>query len=194
MRTIMIAAPPRTAHPLVSLVSLAPQSHRPAARGVGPCLPLLAAALLGAGCRSSSVYFSEQDDLTAVMTDEMGAAGQTLDVAVYTFTSEPIRDALIDAAARGVAVRAVIDTWEANDAVVSSLQGTDVQVRRKAGFAGGIMHNKFAVIDGQSVLTGSFNWTYAADEQNDENLLLLSDKALAGQYGDEFDRLWAAAE
>ena len=190
----MIAAPPRTAHPLVSLVSLAPQSHRPAARGVGPCLPLLAAALLGAGCRSSSVYFSEQDDLTAVMTDEMGAAGQTLDVAVYTFTSAPIRDALIAAAARGVAVRAVIDTWEANDAVVSSLQGTDVQVRRKAGFAGGIMHNKFAVIDGQSVLTGSFNWTYAADEQNDENLLLLSDKALAGQYGDEFDRLWAAAE
>lgn len=174
----------------------APPAARPRAASPAAWAPLglAAAAVLSFGCRSSSVYFSEQDDLTAVMTDEMATAGQTLDVAVYTFTSEPIRDALIDAAARGVAVRAVIDTWEANDAIVSSLNDTGVKVKRKAGFAGGIMHNKFAVIDGQSVLTGSFNWTYAADEQNDENLLLLSDKALAGQYGDEFDRLWAAAE
>ena len=161
----------------------------------GATLTAGALALLAAGgCRSSSVWFSEESDLTAVITDEVGTASDTVDLAIYTFTSEPIRDALIDAAARGVRVRAVIDVWEANDVIVASLEDTPVQVRRKAGFAGGIMHNKFAVIDGQSVLTGSFNWTYSADEQNDENLLLIADKALAAQFGDEFDRLWAAAE
>lgn len=91
-------------------------------------------------------------------------------------------------------VRVVADTWAANDAIVSSLQGTEVQVRRHTGFGGGIMHHKFAVVDEETVLTGSFNWTYAADNENDENLLVLSDKALAGQYSDEFARLWAAAE
>lgn len=158
-----------------------------------PSLPLLSLAL-GFGCRSSVVYFSDVTDVTGVITDELKVASGSVDVAIYTFTSEPIRDALIDASSRGVKVRVVADTWAANDAIVSSLQGTEVQVRRHTGFGGGIMHHKFAVVDEETVLTGSFNWTYAADNENDENLLVLSDKALAGQYSDEFARLWAAAE
>ena len=55
----------------------------------------------------------------------------------------------------------------------------------------GLMHNKFAVIDGRTVLTGSFNWTITADTKNDENLLVITDKELAQKYVKQFNRLWA---
>jgi phosphatidylserine/phosphatidylglycerophosphate/cardiolipin synthase-like enzyme len=166
-------------------------SDRPSTRR--PTWPLLCLAL-GLGCRSSVVYFSEDADITAVIKDEIGVASDTVDVAIYTFTSEPLRDALLDAASRGVTVRVLADPWAANDTILGTLQDSKVEVKRKTGFAGGIMHHKFTVVDEASVLTGSFNWTYSADNENDENLLVLSDKALAAQYSDEFARLWAAAE
>jgi phosphatidylserine/phosphatidylglycerophosphate/cardiolipin synthase-like enzyme len=53
------------------------------------------------------------------------------------------------------------------------------------------MHQKFAVIDRKIVFTGSYNWTYAADHSNDENLLLFRDASpLAEEYRKAFFRLW----
>lgn len=156
---------------------------------------LSALALTGlTGCRSSQVWFSGDEDLTEVLTDHMGTSSDTLDVAVYTFTSEPIRDALIDADSRGVQVRVVIDGWETNDPIAASLREAGVPTRRASGYNDGIMHHKFAIVDAQSVATGSFNFTIAANESNDENLLIVSDQALAGQYTNAFDALWKRAE
>jgi cardiolipin hydrolase len=53
------------------------------------------------------------------------------------------------------------------------------------------MHQKFAVIDRKLVFTGSYNWTHAADNFNDENLLLFRDaSALAEEYRKTFLNLW----
>jgi phosphatidylserine/phosphatidylglycerophosphate/cardiolipin synthase-like enzyme len=160
---------------------------------------LIGGALLLAGCRSSQVWFSNDADLTTALTDHMGTATDTLDVAVYTFTSEEIRDAIIDADSRGVAVRVVIDVWATNDAIASSLEDAGVPTKRSAGYDNsqgdpGIMHHKFAVVDQKSVATGSFNFTMSADNKNYENLLVVSDPALAGQYTNAFDELWKKAE
>ena len=53
-----------------------------------------------------------------------------------------------------------------------------------------IMHNKFAVLDGATVLTGSYNWTISAFKYNDENLLVLRRPELAQRYTDRFRQLW----
>jgi phosphatidylserine/phosphatidylglycerophosphate/cardiolipin synthase-like enzyme len=45
-----------------------------------------------------------------------------------------------------------------------------------------IAHNKIIIIDGETVITGSFNFTEAAQAKNEENLLIIRDKALAAQY------------
>lgn len=162
--------------------------------------PALAGILLAStACRSSQVWFSNDEDLTTVLTDHMGSATETLDVAVYTFTHEEIRDALIDADARGVKVRVVIDEWATNDEVATFLDKEGVPTKRSAGFSGnnadpGIMHHKFAVVDGRSVATGSFNFTLSADSKNYENLLVVTDPALAGQYTSAFDEIWKQAE
>jgi len=156
-------------------------------------------ALVTTGCRASQVYFSNDANVTEALTDHMGSATDTLDVAVYTFTSEEIRDALIDAKGRGVAVRVVIDVWATNDEVANFLDKEGVPMKRSAGYAGegdevGIMHHKFAVVDGRSVATGSFNYTLSADGKNYENLLIVTDPALAGQYTSAFDEIWKKAD
>jgi phosphatidylserine/phosphatidylglycerophosphate/cardiolipin synthase-like enzyme len=56
------------------------------------------------------------------------------------------------------------------------------------------MHHKFVLLDDRIVLTGSYNWTFASEEQNYENLLILQDRTLIDQYRQEFDSLWASAD
>jgi phosphatidylserine/phosphatidylglycerophosphate/cardiolipin synthase-like enzyme len=45
-----------------------------------------------------------------------------------------------------------------------------------------ISHNQAIIIDGETVLTGSFNFTKAAHEKNAENLPMIQDAAVAAQY------------
>ena len=52
------------------------------------------------------------------------------------------------------------------------------------------MHHKFAVIDHSLVITGSFNWTTQAVNNNQENILFFENKSVAKKYVEEFDRLW----
>ena len=52
------------------------------------------------------------------------------------------------------------------------------------------MHNKFIVIDGEKVMTGSYNYSINADERNDENLILILDEVLASEYTAEFNEIW----
>ena len=49
-----------------------------------------------------------------------------------------------------------------------------------------IDHNKVLVLDGKTVITGSFNWTVSAEERNAENLLIIHDRQLAGAYRDNW--------
>ncbi|MEL6343369.1 MAG: phospholipase D-like domain-containing protein [Myxococcota bacterium] len=157
--------------------------------------------LLFACTNNAQVWFSPDASLTDQLVGEMNAAANTLDVAIYTFTSEPIRDAMIDAGTRGVTVRAVIDSSEfgaVNDSIARDLDAANVQVRRLGGFSNTTsdpkMHHKFAVVDDQAVISGSFNYTYSADEANHENLMLIRDPALAGQFTSAFNELWDAGQ
>jgi phosphatidylserine/phosphatidylglycerophosphate/cardiolipin synthase-like enzyme len=53
------------------------------------------------------------------------------------------------------------------------------------------MHHKFAVIDGQWLLSGSYNWTRGASRDNEENLIVTSDPRLLAAYTVAFERLWS---
>lgn len=56
---------------------------------------------------------------------------------------------------------------------------------------GDLLHHKFGVVDRQTVIMGSHNWTEAADHQNDETLLVIEHPMVAAHYSREFERLWA---
>lgn len=112
-------------------------------------------------------------------------------VAAYSFTSKPIATALLDAQVRGVKVAVVADERDNSKqySVVTFLANNRVPVRLNGKYA--IHHHKFMVIDGESVQTGSFNYSAAAVDKNAENVLLLSHiPELAQSYAAEWRRLW----
>jgi phosphatidylserine/phosphatidylglycerophosphate/cardiolipin synthase-like enzyme len=56
-----------------------------------------------------------------------------------------------------------------------------------------LTHHKFMVVDGKIVVTGSYNWSYSAEEKNDENLIVVSSPDIARLYEAEFNRVWGQA-
>ena len=72
------------------------------------------------------------------------------------------------------------------------LQALGISTTRLA--RGDKLHHKFAVIDNNTVITGSFNWSPSAAHQNDETLLVIDSPKLAKHFSREMDRLWRGAE
>ena len=56
------------------------------------------------------------------------------------------------------------------------------------------MHHKFMIIDGRTVMTGSYNWTRSAETRNEENLISVDDPQLAIRFTEEFERIWNLSE
>jgi phosphatidylserine/phosphatidylglycerophosphate/cardiolipin synthase-like enzyme len=127
-------------------------------------------------------------DCTKAVVDLFAAAKTTAHVAIFTLTESAIADAMIAAHRRGVAVAVVADAGQSQSTknplqrqVIHTLQqaGIDVRLARKQK---ALMHNKTAIFDGTTVCTGSFNWTNAAERQNDENLIVIDGAAVAAAY------------
>ncbi len=128
------------------------------------------------------VYFSPKGGATEAIIKELNKAQTTILVQAYSFTSAPIAKALLNAHKRGVKVEVVLDksqrTQKYSSATFLYNQGIPVKIDAKHAIA----HNKVMIIDGETVITGSFNFTKAAEEKNAENLLVIKDKKLASLY------------
>jgi phosphatidylserine/phosphatidylglycerophosphate/cardiolipin synthase-like enzyme len=115
---------------------------------------------------------------------------ETADLCVYTITDNRISRAILDAHRRGVQVRIITDDDKESDA------GSDVTDLQKRGIdvetdhSPHQMHHKFAVFDGTILLTGSYNWTVAAAEHNQENIVVTDDPRLVAPFAGEFEKLW----
>ncbi len=139
----------------------------------------------------TKVYFSPDGGCQEAVVNEINNAQKSIDIAMYSFTSRPIAQALVDAKNRQVKIRIVLDKAQKNERYSKSRYLISKGIDIKYHLGGGLMHNKFSVIDGQEVLTGSFNWTASADKRNEENLLVINDKELSGKFEERFDYLWS---
>jgi len=128
------------------------------------------------------VYFSPQGGCTEAVVRALDGAKQSVYVQAYGFTSAPIAKALVDAHKRGVQVKVILDksqrTEKYSSADFVAHAGIPVQIDAKHAIA----HNKVMVIDEETVITGSFNFTKAAEESNAENLLVIHSKELVAKY------------
>ena len=122
-----------------------------------------------------AVYFSPNGGATEAVVREVNAATQQILVQAYSFTSVPIAKALVDAHKRGVTVLAVLDKSNETEkySAATFLVNAGIQTLIDAQHA--IAHNKVMVIDSATILTGSFNFTKAAEEKNAENLLVITE-------------------
>jgi len=149
----------------------------------------LVAALLSAGCgpqasipQGVQVFFSPKGGATDAVVNALDHATNTVLVQAYSFTSAPIAQALLKAHRRGAKVQVILDHSQRTEKYSEAdfLRNSGIPTLIDAQHA--IAHNKIIIIDGYLVLTGSFNFTRAAEEHNAENLLVLNDPVLAQRY------------
>jgi phosphatidylserine/phosphatidylglycerophosphate/cardiolipin synthase-like enzyme len=131
---------------------------------------------------STTVCFTPGGHCTDQIIEVLSGAKRSILVQAYSFTSAPIAKALLEAHKRGVRVEALLDKSQRNEKYSSAdfLANQGVPTKIDANHA--IAHNKVMIIDGEVVITGSFNFTKAAQEKNAENVLIIRDKPLADQY------------
>ena len=128
------------------------------------------------------VYFSPFGGCTRAIVKEIGNAKNQILIQAYSFTSKPIAKALLEAHKRGVKVEAIVDKSLRTANYSSATFLANSRVPTFIDDAHDIAHNKIIIIDGQTVITGSFNFTKAAEEKNAENVLIIKSQELAKLY------------
>jgi cardiolipin hydrolase len=166
----------------VSLVG--PMGYDPSQTGAAPA-PLPDAPTPGA-------YFFPSEESFSRLLDFINSSKKSLEIAIFNFSDDTLSRAVVAAKTRGVNVRVVADDEQTKN------QGNDVIKLKQAGLnirvdnSPYLMHNKFAIVDGQWLETGSFNWTMTARTQNRENIVITSDASLVKAFKAEFEKLWSA--
>jgi len=134
------------------------------------------------------VFFSPRGGAQDALVATIGQAKDSIFVQAYSFTSAPIAKALVDAAKRGVKIEAILDKSQRSERYTGATflrnEGIPVYIDDKHAIA----HNKVMIIDGSIVVTGSFNFTKAAEEKNAENLLIIQNKEMAKIYMDNWGK------
>ncbi|HWE02077.1 MAG TPA: phospholipase D family protein [Tepidisphaeraceae bacterium] len=134
-------------------------------------------------------FFSPSGGCTDAIVAEIGKAKKSLDIQAFSFTSPSIAQAVADAQSRGVSVRVVLDKSQRTDHYSAATfllnHGIPVYIDEEHAIA----HNKIILIDGKTLITGSFNFTTASEERNAENLLIIRNRPkLMIAYKGNFER------
>jgi phosphatidylserine/phosphatidylglycerophosphate/cardiolipin synthase-like enzyme len=134
-------------------------------------------------------YFSPQDGTLAHILKVVSGATESIDFLAYSFTSDKLADALIERLGAGVKVRGVFDKdqYHSNEGTeFDRLLAAGIDVRLDGNPR--LMHHKVIIIDQEIVVTGSYNFSNNAENNNDENTLIIHNQEIAAQYLAEFQQ------
>ena|GEM_PF-394375 len=135
--------------------------------------------------KNSGDYSGGADDL---IVEDIQNAKDTIYLAMYDFTNDKIKDALIDAKDRGVEIQIITDDLKVDDDDYQDLQAEGILILDD-NRSDALMHNKFIVIDSGVVWSGSANYTYYSFYRNSENLVKIEDSRVADAYIEQFEEL-----
>jgi phosphatidylserine/phosphatidylglycerophosphate/cardiolipin synthase-like enzyme len=122
---------------------------------------------------SLAVHFSPKGGCTDVIVRRIRSARHEVLIQAYSFTSKPIAEALVDAKSRGLHVEIILDRANEQESYseLNELLGDGMNPLIDAEHA--IAHNKIIILDGKTVITGSFNFTNQAEHENAENMIVI---------------------
>ena len=142
----------------------------------------------------SLVFGAEADEAGALLA-EIERAAASIHIMTFVFSLEELAEAMLLRAARNdVKLQGV---FEKRNSVASwsqlpALHCAGAEMRQDGNpYA---MHHKVIIIDGRTVITGSFNFSKNAARGNDENIVIIDNATIAGLYLDEWRRIWDSAE
>ena len=137
----------------------------------------------------AEAVFSPGGGCESRIVEEIGSAKKNIRIQMYIFTSKRIADALGKAAKRGIKVEVILDKSQEKATYgpwrVMRRDGVDIYFDAEHDTA----NNKIAIFDRRTVITGSYNFTKAAEEKNAENILIVSGhRDVIGAYVENFNR------
>jgi len=136
---------------------------------------------------SVQAHFSPKGGCTEVIVEELKKARREVLVLAYSFTSRPVAQALVDAKLRGVNVEVVLDHSNEKEKYTDLPFFLEQGLHPVIDAQHPIAHNKVMIIDGHTIVTGSFNFTNQAEHENAENLLIIKHhRELAKAYRNNF--------
>lgn len=138
----------------------------------------------------TEVYFSLSDNPQKIIIKNINQAQAFINIAMYVFTDKEIALPLIDAQERDVKVRVYLDRSQIASSYSVSRLLVQKGIKVRISTNNYIMHHKFAIIDNRLLLTGSYNWTFSANNRNDENLMVIDDPEIIARYQNQFKKLW----
>jgi phosphatidylserine/phosphatidylglycerophosphate/cardiolipin synthase-like enzyme len=148
----------------------------------------------GSGSDANIEYGFTQEDqhpekmLIKVINDTT----KTLDIAIYSLTKKSIVDAILTAKKRGVQVRIITDktqsTGKSQAEQIKKLRNASIPMR--VNHHSGLMHLKLTLADRSILTTGSFNYSAAASNINDEVFLVINDQKMAVEWTKVFEEMW----
>ena len=142
------------------------------------------------GGHDASCYFSPSDGANWQIISVISAAQHSVGFEVLTLTRSDIANALIARKQAGLRVRGDLDNGTDSGSEYANLVAAGVDVHLKTG--SGLLHHKYCLLDADNptwdavTLTGSHNWSSAAENSNNENTFILHDPDIANQYLQEF--------
>jgi phosphatidylserine/phosphatidylglycerophosphate/cardiolipin synthase-like enzyme len=137
------------------------------------------------------VFTSEDAALEQAIIPIVNFAQSSIRFLAFSFTDFPLANAMIERALNGVNVAGVYEKVgsDTDAAEFDTLACAGILVRRDGNPT--FMHNKVIIVDERFVITGSLNFSTSAEENNDENVIILDNPQIASLYIQEFDRIWA---
>jgi phosphatidylserine/phosphatidylglycerophosphate/cardiolipin synthase-like enzyme len=143
------------------------------------------------------IKFARSESVADVIMSHLHEASRSIDGALYRFNHPGLAEAMEEVAERGVRIRLLVDgnKYKESRTTQELLSGATIPFRLAFGRQGrgSKMHHKFVIVDQQTVLTGSYNWTPESEDENQENLVILRDAYSVDAYTQEFEALWAGA-
>ena len=148
---------------------------------------MCAAASAFATPLSVEAFFSPKGSCTNAVVREIKAARSEILVLAYSFTSQAIAKALVDAKLRGVHVDIVLDHSNETEVHTELTFFVEQGLTPVIDAHHAIAHNKVMILDSRTIITGSFNFTNQAENENAENLLIIKGHSeLIGMYRQNF--------
>ncbi len=148
--------------------------------------PLIVSALEQQKNHQAEVVAAFNHDCAKLLISNINQAKKTIYGAIYSLTSRDIAKALIAQSENNVKIYLKIDKEQGNftytKVLIKMMQNAGIKIIYIPMKKGDHMHNKFAVIDKQVVITGSFNWTLNASKDNYENIVSIKSEKVADQY------------
>ena len=146
------------------------------------------------------VYFSPSDQTTSRILETIEAVDNTLEFGLLSFTRDDLGQAVIDKDIEfGVTARGIIEQENGTGSEFATLAAASVDVRSHTGVTH-IFHHKYLITDASAigsdptVLTGSHNWSNNAENNSDENTIIIHDAITANIYLQEFEKRWCELE